>query len=248
MHATTSTALATLAFALGAAADDYAFGKTFYLGPTSGDAYITKATYSVAAPPVPCNYGDSTASNPIWMSFWIGFAEDVSDSSKPFVQPYFNWAPDQESQGCPASNDAWCVTASTYFESGQKGQDYVAVPKNANLDFEVTSDGKGTIEQTVTMNGKVVSQQSDDVGFNPTWFFGSNECYSDDCGTLNSYEWTDVVINLSAADKAFADTLSADGVIIEGLSSSDGKVWKADSIKVSKDHFPASESSSETCS
>lgn len=111
------------------------FGNSFYLGPWDGDAYITKATYSLTAPAVIQDYDTSDTS--LWVAIWIGVQPNVADVSQAnFVQPLLNWCADQTSCGCDASATEWCVTASTYTPEGQTGNAYVAVPADAKLDFE----------------------------------------------------------------------------------------------------------------
>lgn len=111
------------------------FGNSFYLGPWDGDAYITKTTYSLTAPAVIQDYDTSDTS--LRISIWVGVQPNVPDVSQAnLVQPLLNWCANQESCGCSASATEWCVTASTYTPEGQTGNAYVAVPKNAKLDFE----------------------------------------------------------------------------------------------------------------
>ena len=98
-----SILLAALSLALGAKADTYPgyeYGNMFYLGPTTGGQYITKATYSMVPPAPPTDYS-TTDEDQTWLSLWIGVQadptnEDVLDMN--FVQPLLNWAPDNEAQ------------------------------------------------------------------------------------------------------------------------------------------------------
>lgn len=65
----TSSILPVLALALGAAADqDWHFGDTIYMGPTSGSTYLKKLTYSLVPPAVPTDSSQSDA----WLSIWVG--------------------------------------------------------------------------------------------------------------------------------------------------------------------------------
>lgn len=74
----------------------YEYGNMFYLGPTTGDQYITKATYSMVVPTPPTDYS-TTNSDLTFLALWIGIqdnpnASDVLDMD--FVQPVLSWAPD----------------------------------------------------------------------------------------------------------------------------------------------------------
>lgn len=96
-----TTSAAILSLALRAAAADYsawAFGNMFTLGPVSGDAYITKATWSVVPPATPASATMKDKSDPPFMSIWIGISDTISDENSALVQPLLNWSPDQASQ------------------------------------------------------------------------------------------------------------------------------------------------------
>lgn len=125
------TALALAAPAAAGMYDDWHFGNMFVLGPTSDDVSITKATYSLETPSVPCGVKQTRDEAP-WLSIWVGISASMSDQSADLFQPLLNWSPDQEAQyvkyfdlgswecvliryrGCPATDKEWCVATSTY--------------------------------------------------------------------------------------------------------------------------------------
>lgn len=89
--------------AIGAAAsqpsDSWVFGTSlFYLGPPSGNARITKATYSILPPSVPTGTTVSNKNDEVWVSVWVGASSTAGDDNANLYQPLFNWSPDQESQ------------------------------------------------------------------------------------------------------------------------------------------------------
>lgn len=75
----------------------YEYGNYFYLGPTTGGQYITKATYTLVPPAPPTDYRTSN-SEQTWLSLWIGLQDNPDTSSNvldmDFVQPLLNWGPD----------------------------------------------------------------------------------------------------------------------------------------------------------
>ena len=77
--------------------NDWHFGNMFAFGPTSENVHITKATYSLVPPAVPCGYGTNT-SEPPWLSLWVGVSDSINDQKADLFQPLLNWSPDQESQ------------------------------------------------------------------------------------------------------------------------------------------------------
>ncbi|KAJ4300835.1 hypothetical protein N0V90_002923 [Kalmusia sp. IMI 367209] len=224
-----------LALALGATADeDWHFGDTVYMGPTTGSNYIKKVTYSVVAPPVPTDFTQSDC----WASIWIGISASQTDNNIPLMQPLFNWAPDNAAQGCPAANNAWCVVASTLLPSGQTDEPYVAVANGAKVDFEISTVSSGTVSQKVSINGAVVSKiTNSNIGENPKYLIGANECFSGKCGTLAAYTWSNVSVTLNTADKNFGNTLSLFGSTSKGFTTSDnGLTWKG-AVTFNKDKF-----------
>ncbi|KAH7028612.1 hypothetical protein B0J12DRAFT_683201 [Macrophomina phaseolina] len=249
MRSSSVSAAAALSLALRASAqssdeswiNNYRFGNMFYSGPTSGGAYITKATYSMTPPAIPCGY--ATNANPQEeLALWIGAQEDPTGKDVlklSFVQPLLNWAPDQQMTGCDSTADNWCITASTYHPSGQVNAGYKPVAPNTALDFEIAVDEASTnITQKVWKGGELISSQSDNPGLKLAVFYSGNECYGADCGTLNGYSWSNITVTLNKADKNFGNTLSLTGATSDGFTTSDGGVtWHAEEIRINEDYF-----------
>ncbi|UDD54966.1 hypothetical protein AFCA_002611 [Aspergillus flavus] len=251
-----------LALALRAAAttkDSWAFGNGFYSGPAT-NAHITKATWSLVPPTVPQGVEVQDSGDQVWVSLWIGLQHTNGDDSSYLYQPLLNWSPDQESQGCPATAEEWCVAASTYTPNGQNGQAYVTIPTGAQVDFEgehhildnhrdifvqiLTSQvtvENSKVYQTVTMDGKVISKETDDLDAELLYLYSGDECYtgSGNCGTLEAYNWNNITIHLSAEDEKFGDTLFLyKGSNSSGFTTSDGgKTWHAESINIEQDSW-----------
>lgn len=92
-------AVAAVGAATSQPADSWVFGNSlFYLGPPSGSARITKATYSIVPPPVPSGATVSNVNDEVWVSVWVGASSTAGDADANLYQPLFNWSPDQESQ------------------------------------------------------------------------------------------------------------------------------------------------------
>ncbi|KAL5363822.1 hypothetical protein BJX96DRAFT_178413 [Aspergillus floccosus] len=236
------TSLLSLGFAVPAIAtakDTWAFGNGFYTGPST-NAHIVKASWSLVQPSVPSNVTVENASDQVWVSLWIGLSSTAGDYSTNLYQPLLNWSPDQESQGCAASASEWCVAASTYTPDGQKGQSYVTVPQDTQVDFEVAVESNKVV-QTVSMNGKVVSKESDDPDSDLLYLYSGDECYtgSGTCGTLEGYSYDNITIYLNAPDDNFGKTLNLySGTSSAGLTTSDnGKTWSTKAINIASDEF-----------
>ncbi|GFG23522.1 hypothetical protein IFM61606_03405 [Aspergillus udagawae] len=239
-----------LTLALGATAsmpaDSWVFGNSlFYLGPPTG-ASITKATYSLVPPDVPSGVKVSSPSDLVWVSVWVGASSTNGDANANLYQPLLNWSPDQESQGCSANNTEWCVAASTYTPDGQVGQAYVPVPPKTKLDFEISVENN-KVYQTVTMNGGMISQQSDALDNGLKYLYSSNECYtgSGNCGLLPGYNITNLTVTLSAADESFGETMALYSSTDAGFATTDnGKTWYTDYIATQEIDFDSSSDAS----
>ncbi|TDZ35283.1 hypothetical protein C8035_v009771 [Colletotrichum spinosum] len=221
--------------------DEWKFGNMFNLGPAN--SAITKATYTLVAPSIPCGtVVDDKKAQP-WMSIWVGVSQSLSDQGTDLFQPLLNWAPNNAQEGCAASNSEWCVAASTYTSAGvQNAQEYVAIPSKSDVDFELVYDSSKDVSQKVWINGALVSQQTDkdNNGKPPTYIYSSNECYKGTCGTVAAYSWSNLTVTLAEADANFGKTLQLTGATSSGLKTSDnGKTWHAESIKINEDYFYA---------
>ncbi|KAH7054403.1 hypothetical protein B0J12DRAFT_784435 [Macrophomina phaseolina] len=67
-----------------------------------------------------------------------------------------------------------------------------------------------------------------------------NECYSNECGNLAGYTWSNVAVTLTSADKSFGENLVLTKATYSGfITSDDGITWTGD-VKIAADHFPTS--------
>ncbi|CAI7652763.1 unnamed protein product [Penicillium pancosmium] len=220
-------ALTQLAAAIGAVAsqpaDSWVFGNSlFYLGPPSGNSHITKATYSIVPPSVPSGAKSNGDDEP-WVSVWVGASSTAGDQDANLYQPIFNWCPDQESQGCPATAQEWCVAASTY------------------TPFAVVNS---MVVQTVTMNDKIISKESDALDAPLQYLYSSNECYTGagSCGSVDGWKITNLTVTLSGADTSFDSVMSLDSVTDAEFKSTDGGItWHTDRITVNTIDFDSSD-------
>ncbi|KAK7702055.1 hypothetical protein SLS64_009916 [Diaporthe eres] len=231
--------LSALALAIhGASAqyDDWSFGNMFTVGPVSGNSnWIKKATWSLTPPPPPTS---STAPNgdDMFASIWIGISPTVSSGT--LVQPLLNWSVNQKSQGCDAADDEWCVNASTFTGEEQVAQPYVPVPKASSLSFEIDTTEDKKASQKVWIDGKLVSSQTDTMDGYPAYLYSSNECYKNQCGSINGYPWDNVTITLNEADESFGKAVQLTGASGSFSTSDNGKTWTG-TVKIDADHFPA---------
>ncbi|KAJ5312069.1 hypothetical protein N7508_002899 [Penicillium antarcticum] len=229
------------------------FGNSlFYPGPPSGNSAITKATESIVPPTVPSGAKVSNTEDEVWVSVWVGASSTAGDENANLYQPIFNWSLNQESQYVrfneipPYERKKIAdhgynigVVPHPLMSAGQLGQPYVTVPKNTAVDFEIVVENKKVV-QTVTMDGKVVSKESDALNSPLKYLYSSNECYtgSGNCGSLAGYYINNLTVTLSEADTKFDQVMALDGVTDDGFTTSDGGLtWHTEWVKVESVNF-----------
>ncbi|KAG7445951.1 uncharacterized protein BT62DRAFT_868610, partial [Guyanagaster necrorhizus] len=219
-----SLALLPLALALTAKGDSW--GPAYSLGPTSSAIIEAITTFTPGTPP-------SDAEN--YLFLWPG----ISNSTSGLIQAGTDQTADQNSY-CGASQDQWCAMASYYGvvdgATTQLNGDMVPIDATASITIHYKlADDDITWEQTVTLNGEVIStlNSSDGPLYNGGWGTGT-ECQQDCTGTTSPQYYTNTTITLLEADADFSSTLSmGDGVEASDMvTSDDGKTWTIDSITI----------------
>ncbi|KAK0485912.1 hypothetical protein IW261DRAFT_760505 [Armillaria novae-zelandiae] len=219
-----SLALLPLALALAAKGDSW--GPAYSLGPTNSAIIEAITTFTPGTPP-------SDAEN--YLFLWPG----ISNSTSGLIQAGTDQTADQNSY-CGASQDQWCAMASYYGVvdgvTTQLNGDMVPIDADASITIHYKlADDDVTWEQTVTLNGEVISTltSSDGPLYNGGWGTGT-ECQQDCTGTTSPQYYTNTTITLLEADSDFSLTLSmGDGVEASSMvTSDDGKTWTIDSITI----------------
>ncbi|KAK0241678.1 hypothetical protein EDD85DRAFT_819944 [Armillaria nabsnona] len=238
-----SLALLPLALALAAKGDSW--GPAYSLGPTNSAIIEAITTFTPGTPP-------SDAEN--YLFLWPG----ISNSTSGLIQAGTDQTADQNSY-CGASQDQWCAMASYYGVvdgvTTQLNGDMVPIDADASITIHYKlADDDVTWEQTVTLNGDVISTltSSDGPLYNGGWGTGT-ECQQDCTGTTSPQYYKNTTITLLKADPDFSSTLSmGDGVEASTMvTSDDGKTWTIDSITIPamvSDNSSSSSSSSKSTS
>ncbi|UQC76912.1 uncharacterized protein CLUP02_02378 [Colletotrichum lupini] len=224
--------------ALGARADiypNYEYGNMFYLGPTTGGQYITKATYNMEVPNPPTNWV-KTDETQRWLSLWIGVQDNPNNGdvlNMNFVQPLLNWGPDNSVWGCSAPNTQWCAAASNYQPSGQIGQAYVPVNKEATLEFEISlNSSTDMIDQKIWQNGDLISSESDSKGMRPAVFYSGNDT------PISPLFSTNITLVFDKAVTNLAEIISyTNATHTEWQTKDNGITWTVDSITIAEDNL-----------
>ncbi|CAI7590281.1 unnamed protein product [Penicillium bialowiezense] len=200
-------------------AETIGFGPYFSLGPTS--SWIREANTTLVLPEVPSPQQDRLA-------LWPGMGTSAGDLIQALAVSFSD-----PSANCGATAGQWCTWASTLQGEQLGGKQ---VPANAgdevNMHYKYNDD-TSKFDQTVSINGEVVSTLSTTSG-HAQGYGTAVECQAEACdGTAAAHEYLDTTIILNAADSSFADTLAINEATSSGLKTSDnGKTWTVSSIKI----------------
>ncbi|KAG6353706.1 hypothetical protein INS49_005415 [Diaporthe citri] len=144
-----------------------------------------------------------------------GSTQDIN-----FVQPLFVWGPTPNVTVDPACNaETWCGTASTFIGQGpdQQSAGFKPVAVGTTLDMEIITDSPG---------------------MRPGVFNSQNECITDSCGTLESFEWKNLRLTLKKAQPGWGPKMELANATTAGWETPDGGVtWTNACIKVEKDYL-----------
>ncbi|CAI0649385.1 hypothetical protein CGCF415_v012463 [Colletotrichum fructicola] len=222
----TSTAAALLAAAganVVSAQDKVGFGPAFSLGPTQ--SWIREANTTLVLPPVPSPQKDRLA---LWPGMGTSGGDLIQALAVSFSDPAAN---------CGAKAGQWCTWAST-LQGEQLGGKQVPASAGDKITMHYKyNDSTGKYDQTVSLNGKVVSTLSTSSGQAQGWGTAV-ECQDDACvGTVVAHKYTDTTIILNAADTTFKGTLGLNEADSTGLTTSDSKTFKVTTINIHSHTF-----------
>ncbi|KAI1289045.1 hypothetical protein F5Y03DRAFT_378562 [Xylaria venustula] len=225
MPSTGPMSLAVLAAVLGLAhgQDTVGFGPYFSLGPTQ--SWIREATTTLVLPVAPSPQKERLA---LWPGMGTSGGDLIQALAVSFEDPNAN---------CGASAGQWCTWAST-LEGEQLGGTEVPASAGDELTMHyVYNDSTGKYDQTVSINGAVVSSLSTSSGEAQGWGTAV-ECQEDACdGTVAAHQYINTVITLDSADSTFAGTLALNEATSTGLTTSDNKVFKVTTINIQSHTF-----------
>ncbi|KAH6954334.1 hypothetical protein HG530_010458 [Fusarium avenaceum] len=193
------------------------FGPAFSLGPTK--SWIREARTTLVLPKVPNPAKDRLA---LWPGMGTSSGSLIQALAVAFSNPNAN---------CGAKAGQWCTWAST-LQGTQLGGKQVPANPGARLTMHyVYNDATKKYDQTVSIDGTVVSTLSTASGHAEGWGTAV-ECQDAACvGTVEAHNYLDTTIILNEADATFGKTLGLNEATSTGLSTSDGgKTWAVRTI------------------
>ncbi|ETS81531.1 hypothetical protein PFICI_06533 [Pestalotiopsis fici W106-1] len=219
MKSLTALALLAILEAVKVQATTYGFGPYFSMGPTS--SWIREANTTLVLPAVPSPAVDRLA-------LWPG----MSTSDGDLIQAIAVATKDPNAE-CGGSTGQWCVFASVLESEQEEGDKLGENAGTALVIHYKYNDSTEKYDQTVSINGVVVSSISTSSG-EAAGFGTAVECQDDACqGSADAHQYLDTTIVLDAADTSFINTLSLNEATTSAVSTTDGgKTWVVETIDI----------------
>ncbi|KAL1581823.1 hypothetical protein WHR41_09374 [Cladosporium halotolerans] len=200
------------------------FGNAFSTGPVATNSFIRESTTTLVLPEV----NSPQTGN---LALWPGMGTSGGD----LIQALAISVADG-SAGCPKESGKWCIVASTLEGSQQMGDAVSAgAGTQVTMDYKY-NDSTKKYDQTVSVDGKVVSKLSTDSGVAQGWGTAT-ECQSAACGKYASHKYINTKIIMDVADPNYAQTKGTTGASGELVTNDGGKTWTVDTITIEGGEF-----------
>ncbi|KAL9111032.1 MAG: hypothetical protein Q9227_004465 [Pyrenula ochraceoflavens] len=98
-----------------------------------------------------------------------------------------------------------------------------------------TSTGK--VDQTVSVNGNVVSTLSTSSGQGGLGWGTAMECQQANCGTVPTHHWLNTKLTMSAPNPNYKNTLRLNGASGNLVTADGGTTWTVDDITINQYTF-----------
>ncbi|PSK42851.1 hypothetical protein B9Z65_6805 [Elsinoe australis] len=206
----------------------FSFGNAFSTGAVATNSFIRHATTTLVLPEL---NNPHTGNLGLWPGMGTKF---TSGKDGHLVQ---GLAISTVGQGSPcnfaASDVKWCVVASTYDGEQHDGKPYRANPGDrVTYDYKV-NDATAMIDQTVSVNGVVVSTLSTPSGQGAGWGTAM-ECQQAKCGTVPEHHYLNTTIVMDTPDPNYSRTLSLNNAAGKLVTADGGKTWTVADITINQ--------------
>ncbi|KAF2230914.1 hypothetical protein EV356DRAFT_452941, partial [Viridothelium virens] len=130
----------------------------------------------------------------------------------------------------------WCVVASTLQTNQEGGVPFKASPGDrVTYDYEY-NDATARYDQTVSVNGKVISTLSTTSDHAQGWGTAV-ECQQAACGTVPQHQYIDSILTLDVADPNYSKTLALNDASGSLTTADAGITWIVADITVQQFTF-----------
>ncbi|KAH8156233.1 hypothetical protein CIB48_g12013 [Xylaria polymorpha] len=202
----------------------FSFGNYFSTGPTASGTFIIDATTTLVLPALNSPHNGN-------LGLWPGMGMDDGD----LVQ---GLAISTVGIGSPcnlvSSEVKWCVTASTLENNQEDGAVYKANPGDKVTYHYKYNPSTGKTDQTVSVNGNVVSTLSTSSGRGGLGWGTAMECQQANCGTVPTHHYLDTKITMSAPNPNYKNTLGLNGASGNLVTADGGTTWTVADITINQ--------------
>ncbi|KAG4422991.1 hypothetical protein IFR04_003903 [Cadophora malorum] len=204
----------------------FSFGNYFSTGPVATNSWIRQATTTLVLPALNNPHNGN-------LGLWPGMGTKFdSGADGQLVQ---GLAISTVGGGSPcnfaASDVNWCAVASTFDGNQQDGTPFRAKPGDSvTYDYKY-NDATANFDQTVSVNGAVVSTLSTASGHGAGWGTAM-ECQSVNCGTVPEHHYLNTTILMDVADPNYGRNLGLNGATGNLVTADGGKTWTVADITI----------------
>jgi hypothetical protein len=219
------------------------FSNALSTGPIAENSFIREASTTLI---LPGTNSPQTGNLALWPGMGTsggdliqGLAISVSDGTV----------------GCEKSSGKWCIVASTLEDTQQMGKFVTASPgssvtfhcasncffpvrQSSMVDILLTksyidkyNDGTAKYDQTVSLDGTVVSTISTDSGKAQGWGTAV-ECQQAACGLVPAHKYVDTTLIMDVADPNYDQTKGVTGATGDLVTADGGKTWTIGTISI----------------
>ncbi|EPS28362.1 hypothetical protein PDE_03308 [Penicillium oxalicum 114-2] len=211
---------------VGSAQTTIGFGPHFSLGPVSASSWIRESFTTLVLPAIPSPRADRLA-------LWPGMGTSGGDLIQALAVSF-----DNPNANCGARVGQWCTWASTLKGTQLGGRQVPANPGDQLTIHYQFNDRTGKYDQSVALNGLIVSTLSTSDGHAQGWGTAV-ECQEKACKSyVPAHRYLSTKIILDSADPAFGKTLVLNEARTSGLTTTDGgKTWTVATIDIGAHTF-----------
>ncbi|KAH9832777.1 hypothetical protein Tdes44962_MAKER00258 [Teratosphaeria destructans] len=203
---------------------DASFGGGFWTSVVGTDNWIREAESTLIVPAHPPN-------NKGIVALWLG----MDMSNKDFIQALI--LSDTWTRGGEWETHAFTLHPNYPTVPPGQGPNVFIKPGDRVTSHYIYNDATTQYDQTVSVNGKVVSTLSTSAGGRSQSCYSGMECTTsapETCGYVGAHQWLNTRIVLNEAQKDFDETLEYwPEATSSGIYTTDkGKTWKIDEAHV----------------
>ncbi|KAK4547454.1 hypothetical protein LTR36_001110 [Oleoguttula mirabilis] len=226
---TTTAVIASLATLSQLACATYlesTFANYFSTGPVATNSWIREANTTLVLPKT----NSPQVGN---LALWPGMGTSGGDLIQALAISSDN------GETCTTESGFWCITASTLESEQIEGTLVPAAAGSLVTMHYKYNDTSSQYDQTVSLNGTVVSKISTSSGHAQGWGTAI-ECQETECGFVPGHKYINTKLTMDVADPDYGQTLATYNATGELTTADGGLTWTVATIVIGATTFSAS--------